>query len=288
MNEIFLEKFTVLDFAFLEDSDIRGESYYCSARLSGVLDHRGFVYDFGPAKNHLKKVIDEEFDHRFLVNQILKKEESDSYSIQTEKFSYQAPQSAYAYVQEDTLNKKKLEHEIVKAVMRSMPASVTSVEIELQEASRFRNEANYSYTHGLPYHEGNCQRLVHGHRNPIEVYVRGDRAPEREFFLAKLWENAHFTQRRIISKGIDSLESLKDGRRDRNNDQLISMGYGANQGSFSLTIPVSKIVLMSNEPSVENIAQLAYRTILEEYNQNDGLVVKVYEGLNKGAICRSL
>ena len=59
------------------------------------------------------------------------------------------------------------------------------------------------------------------------------------------------------------------------------MAYHAQQGEFVISLPSDKVFIMPVESTVENIANYL-ASIISQENQLD-IVVKAYEGLDKGA-----
>lgn len=282
---LFLRDFTVLDYAFLDAEDgLQGESFYVSAELGGTLDHQGFIFDFGPAKKLLKKLVDDSFDHKLVVTSrgpgLTKSESGWNFATPTEKFFYSTPDAGWALIGGARVTPEAIATELAALAKRVLPANVESVRFELRSDSRFEKEANFRYTHGLRYHDGNCQRLFHGHRNPIEVWLNGARDEKWELFLATEWEGAHFTAAPTLVNRAELDLSL--GRRFFGHSGLAEISYSAPQGNFSARLPAARIVLLETEPSIENIAKLGFELIRREGVAGE-LVVKAYEGLNKGA-----
>jgi 6-pyruvoyl-tetrahydropterin synthase len=276
---LFLHNFTVLDFAYLSrEEGLLGDSYYVSAELEGELDEKGFIFDFGPAKKALKQVVDEALDHRLAVPALDPTLRGTADGFEFGGLSYQAPAEAIAMLEGEEITLPLIEGFLAAEAMNLMPANVTSVKITLVPESRFETQANFRYTHGLRLHNGNCQRLLHGHRNPIEVWVDGRRSPEWESFLGKEWEGAHFTYAPTLKNHGDL--DLPLGRRSRR-PGTAWVEYSSPQGFFRAGIPAEKIVLLDTEPSIENIARISAERLKSEGVKNARVVA--YEGLNKGA-----
>ena len=275
---LFIRDLTILDYAYL-DPEIgpRGDSLYVSIELEGDLDACGFLYDFGPAKKQIKALIDEQFDHSFLTPSTLGK------SWQTtkgEEYFYQAPSSATHLL---THKISDLALEVENAVTKILPPNVKKASVRLREDPRFTSEANYRYTHGLRFHNGNCQRLIHGHRNTIEVWQKGNRLSDWEKKLAGHWQDAHFAAAETVTNRAEL--DLPIGKRFLQHPDLAEIAYSAPQGNFLYRFPAHRLVILSSEPSIENMTDLALTT-LKEWGLTDFEVV-AYEGLNKGALARS-
>jgi 6-pyruvoyl-tetrahydropterin synthase len=284
-STLFLRDFTVLDFAYLDaEAGLQGESLHVSVELGGSLDHQGFIFDFGPAKKVLKKLVDETFDHKLVVPSRSPGLEKtpDGWKLQTanEEFSYTAPEQSWVLLGGARVTAEAIAADMAARAKAVLPANIASVRFELREEARFAGEANFRYTHGLRYHDGNCQRLFHGHRNPIEVWVDGARNEEWELLLATEWEGAHFTAAATLANR-EALD-LPLGRRLFNHPGTAEIAYSSPQGNFRSRIPASRLVLLETEPSIENIAKLGYELVRRQ-GVAGALVVRAYEGLNKGS-----
>ncbi|MGZ6290543.1 MAG: 6-carboxytetrahydropterin synthase [Bdellovibrionota bacterium] len=287
---LFLRDFTVLDFAFLDAQDgLQGESFYVSVELSGTLDRSGFIFDFGPAKKLLKKLVDDSFDHKLVIPSRMPslQKGTEGWILKTpeETFEYSTPEAGWVLLGGARVTKEALAAELASLARAALPTNVEGVRFELREDTRFEKDANFRYTHGLRYHEGNCQRLFHGHRNPIEVFVAGKREEKWEAFLAEQWEGAHFTSAPTLVNR-DALD-LQLGVRAPKHTGTAEISYGAPQGNFSAKIPAARVVLLENEPSIENIAKLGH-DLVRGKGVSGELCVRAYEGLNKGASFSSL
>ena len=119
-------------------------------------------------------------------------------------------------------------------------------------------------------HDGNCQRIAHGHRSKIEIFIDGARQPELEKNWAKSWKDIY----------VGSTEDL--------HNELTIEGvshkhyrYTAPQGDFSLTLPSKACYDLTTDTTVEQIANHIAKVLLES---GHSVTVKAFEGVGKGAI----
>lgn len=274
---LFLRDFTVLDYAFLDRfQGLRGESLHVSAALEGELDSQGFLFDFGPAKKLLKRVVDETLDHKLLVPARVDGSPLHFVSENGEEWEYEAPLQALERIPCEFITREDLEVFLAAAARPHLPRNVRRVRFQLREETRFLTDANFRYTHGLRLHEGNCQRLLHGHRNPVEVWVEGVRVREWENWLAREWSDAHFAHAATVSGG-----DLVLGERRAEARGFSEISYTSPQGLFRARIPSARLILLETEPSIENIARLGHARLAKQ--GLEGHTVVAYEGLNKGA-----
>ncbi len=285
---LFLNDFTVLDFAYIDAKlGITGDSYYVSAELEGELDQKDFLLDFSQAKKTLKSLVDEAFDHKLLVPMgagVTALSETGLTVRSTDGFlwEYTCPKVAYAIFPEAEITPEVLQDHLARHALAKMPPNVKEVKFFLRSPQRFQTEANFRYTHGLRFHEGNCQRLFHGHRNPIEVFVNGARSADWEARLAKEWANVHFVAAPTLKNRAELV--LPIGLRICESKILTTacVEYASAQGEFRARIPASRIVITDAEPSIETMSLLAIER-LRAWGAPGSLRVVAYEGLNKGA-----
>ena len=284
---LFLNDFTVLDYAFVGNhGGIFGGSYFVSVELEGELDAKDFLLDFGPAKKLLKKLVDDSFDHKLLVPAGGGKARVAGAGLEIEGenggpgWSYECPREAYELFPDAAIDAGVLEYHLGRLAKAALPANVKAARFRLSAPARLEHEASFRYTHGLRFHDGNCQRLFHGHRNPVEVWVEGARSPEWEAILASEWSDAHFV-------ALPTLLNLKEldlplGRRRARHEGVAEVEYCSAQGRFRAKLPAARVVLVEREPSIEKMAELG-ASVLRELGLKGNLRVVAYEGLNKGA-----
>ncbi len=258
---LFLQNFTVLDFAHLHQQDgLQGESFYVSVELDGSLDHQGFILDFGVAKKILKTLVDETLDHKLLVPALHPDLKGTERGLEFQGILYEAPAEALTLLDATEITPSLLENFLSIEALKVLPENITKARFFLRGDER--GGARFRYTHGLRLHQGNCQRLFHGHRNPIEVWQEGQRLPHWEEQLARAWDGAHFAYGPTVQNNVVEYESP--------------------QGFFHGKLPAGKVIVLPVEPSIENIAEYGAKYLRQEGLKGPFTVV-AYEGLNKGA-----
>jgi 6-pyruvoyl-tetrahydropterin synthase len=284
---LFLQKFTVLDYAFLcPERGIQGDSLDVSVEVTGELDHQGFVMDFGRVKKILKAEVDARFDHKLLVpaGSRLLKERSEKLGTATLRFGslfYESAVDAVVFLDDERISKELIAQQMAKEILPSLPKTVSKLNFILTDETRVLSEPFFRYTHGLRYHDGNCQRLIHGHRNVIEVLTNGARSDVRERELAALFSDIHFAS-------VDTVENRKElalGMEMRNRDLTMParISYRSGQGMFTAEFPANQLMMLEQEPSIENLAQMAARILKRRYPA-ENFSVRAYEGIGKGAV----
>ncbi|MGI9265798.1 MAG: 6-pyruvoyl trahydropterin synthase family protein [Gammaproteobacteria bacterium] len=279
---LFVEQLCVIDCASLHPkSGLRGESWIVDLQLEGGLDEQGMVFDFGLVKPRVKAIIDERIDHRLLVpsrSDALSLEHHDGHA--TLEFSYgdarlyhRSPVDALCLLDTHEVSLRMVEECVAKEIESVMPGNVTGVRISLREEDIAG--AWYRYSHGLRQHDGNCQRIAHGHRSRIEIFRDGQRSEASERWLAERWRDAYIASRADIKT--ETTLSKKP---------CYHFAYSAPQGEFELILEQSHCELLHTESTVECIAE-HIGSLLKERDPEACYLVRAYEGVRKGAIATS-
>jgi len=280
MDQLFIENLTVIDFAYLDgDRGLVGESWIVDLLLGGELDDQGMVFDFGNVKRTIKRLIDEEVDHRLLVpadySGLSWPEDEPETLIWTlrngQTIRHQGPAQSYLKLSGERLTSSTVARTLEQALKAVLPANVQTVELTLREEAI--NGPFYHYVHGLKKHRGNCQRIAHGHRSPIRIERNGRRDAELESWWARRWHDIYIgTEEDIAHEEIAS-----------SGEASVTFVYEADQGEFSLTLPKDRVYLLATDTTVEFIAaHLADEC--KRMHPTDLIRVKAYEGVGKGAI----
>lgn len=293
---LFYKNVTVLDYAYLDDHlGVVGDALKVHVEFIGKTDKEGVVYDFSYAKKKVKEIIDRDCDHRLVVPKgVIEKIEGDrlqlnySYGLSDMPMTYECPEQGICELPSHHVTKETIATYLEEVILKEMPETVSAIRLTLEDESLPEDKPTFHYTHGLKEHYGNCQRLFHGHKNTVDVFVNGKERRDLESFLADelfkgsvhfcKWENV--VNKEEITKLLGT--ELPQGRF--NQVPRVEISYEANQGNFKGSLPGHEVFFMEEESTVENLSMLFARLIKEKVSANDRVMVRAYEGVAKGAI----
>lgn len=292
---LFYKNVTVLDYAFLDDHrGVVGDALNVDVEFVGETDHEGVVFDFSHAKKKVKEIIDRDCDHRLVAPaSIVETHDGISkleftYGHAEEKITYECPEEGICLLPFSYVSKANIQTYLETIILKEMPKTVKAVKIKLRDERFGEDKPYFHYTHGLKQHYGNCQRLFHGHKNTVDVFINGQETFEFEEWLAKdlfnhsvhfcLWEN-------VVNK--DEIENvIKDKTPEGRYPELpeVKISYEANQGKFSGTLPGRAVYFLQDETTVENLSIHFAHLVKSQVGEHDNVIVHAYEGIAKGAI----
>ena len=275
--KLFVDNLTNVDFSYLHPQrGLLGESWLVQLELDGSLNEQGMICDFGIVKKAVKDWFDEVVDHTLVVPTGMPRlsyQQAEGYTTlewqyeDGQPFRCYSPIEAITLVELDEVNEQSLAawwHDQLLALFP--PEYVKGLSISFQPERI--DGAFYHYSHGLQQHDGNCQRIAHGHRSKIEIFMDG----ERDTALEAEWA--------------EKLRDIYIGTTDHltgQDEQLHHYAYQAPQGGFELTIPARHCYLMDTETTVELIAcHLADQ--IKAAHPDRIVKVKAFEGVGKGAL----
>ena len=274
--DLFVEQVTHIDCGVLDpDTGLDGRTWLVDARLSGTRDAHGMLFDFGPARRLLKRAIDERLDHRLLVPLRVPglSRHGDDLRLTTTRgahIDYAGPAEGVALLDAERIGPALLADWLTDRIAPLLPDNIDDLQLSLRAEAI--DGAAYHYCHGLRSHDGNCQRMGHGHRCRLAIAVDGRDDPARARRWAEGWQGV------FIGDRADLARRDADGRHH--------FDYVAPQGRFALTIDAGRCVLLDGPPTVENVAAHIADTLAAELPDRH-LEVRAYEGVGKGAIvCR--
>lgn len=272
---LFVDNLTNVDFSYLHPQrGLLGETWLASTQLEGSLDHQGMVCDFGVVKKTLRNWLDDEIDHRLAVpvnspNLTLQEHGDQIQIIWTfgdKTLSCSSPRQAIALVDAEEITPESVSQWSRIQLQALLPETLDSLGLDFQHEAIAGDF--YHYSHGLKKHNGNCQRIAHGHRSQIRIWRNDQPAPELEAQWAQRFKDIYIGTREDIVK--------HDSNR-------IQFAYTTSQGAFELDMPESSCYLIDTDTTVELIADhLADQ--LKQHHPDDKITVKAYEGMGKGAV----
>lgn len=295
VSTLFVRDVGKIDCALFDPSQgIVGQSWHLDVWLTGALDENGFVFDFSPLKSLIKQTLSSTLDHSLIIPvqsqsvQYTEIESNEHWILKSKargetretRWEYTCPKGSVFPVHAVALKQSVIEQEFARILRHRLPATVLGLSVKLREESIATTEASYRYTHGIQGHIGLCQRLFHGHRSRIEVYVGEERRPDLE----------HFISREIFGSNIHiaSLGQIKSGRGENGKrgttDEPVTLSFAGTLGMYEGTLPSNRVFFVEAETSIEAIARELARVIKAEEKTSEMVRVVAYEGIDKGAV----
>lgn len=290
--QLFVNDLTVIDFSYLcAERGIVGESWIVDIILDGSLNEQSMVLDFGKVKKQIKRIIDDAVDHKLAVpaehpfTRVTHTADDSSYWVdflRPEQRSVHlfCPADAFAFIDAEEVSMASVNAYLRAVIKRELPGNVAGLEVILREENIAG--AYYHYTHGLKKHDGNCQRIAHGHRSQLQVFIDGARAEHVEARWAQRWQDIYLGSQEDTCAVTDL--SLSQAGQAVSDGSHQAYRYTADQGLFELAVPHSENALIASDSTVECIADYLAQTIAHEENAEGRVKVMAYEGVGKGAI----
>jgi len=275
---LFVDSLTNIDFSYLcPERGLVGETWLANVELIGDLDQQGMICDFGIVKKQLKQWFDKYLDHCLLVPtfcpQITVRQEGGQTSVELAKESrpciqVEAPESAVCLI--DT-------HAITPSLVASwcekqLSACFARADLSISFSCEHISSPYYHYSHGLKKHNGDCQRIAHGHRSKLLIWRDSVLSEDLMAEWASRWRDIYIaTEEDCIAETENSF----------------TFSYQSNQGYFSLSLPKERCYLIDTDTTVEYIALHLANKISESY-PGERIQVKAFEGIGKGAIAEKM
>lgn len=300
--QLFVNDLTVIDFSYLcPERGVVGESWIVDIVLDGSLNDQSMVLDFGRVKKQVKAIIDQSVDHKLLVptehsiTRITKHPSETHYWVDflrpTGSIHLFCPADAYAFLDAETITMEATIEYLKAVIKKEMPGNVEGITLTLrtENISGFY----YHYTHGLKKHDGNCQRIAHGHRSTIQVFIDGIRTPAWEQRWSRRWQDIYVGTREDLCT--PDVLTLSPFVQENVLTDHVCYSYTAEQGIFELVLPAAENEIMDKDSTVECIADFIAAKIAQEIESDvntgagagDGqqrVKVIAFEGVGKGAI----
>ena len=274
--KLFVDNLTNVDFSYLHPQrGLLGESWLVQLVLDGSLNDQGMICDFGIVKKAVKQWFDNCIDHALVVptgmDQLQVEQGNGETAVtwnypQGGEFYCRSPEQAIVLVELDQVTETSLAQWCKDQLLALFPDEVKGLEISFVPEAI--SGAFYQYSHGLQQHDGNCQRIAHGHRSKIEIFLDGQRDTGVEQQWAEVFRDIYIgTRNHLIAE---------PGKEHH-------YRYQAPQGEFEIRLPAEHCYLIDIETTVEQIAcHLAEQVKMEHPDRE--VMVRAFEGVGKGAI----
>jgi 6-pyruvoyl-tetrahydropterin synthase len=295
--QLFVNDLTVIDFSYCcKQLGIVGESWIVDVLLDGSLNEMSMVLDFGVVKKQIKAIIDEAVDHKLLLPMqstaitLVESPHNNGHQCldfvsQSGNYYLQSPQCAFAQINTETIDIAAVNEHLSVIIKAQLPENVAGLTLTLRP--EVIDGAFYHYTHGLKLHDGNCQRIAHGHRSKIQIYKNDLRDSKLETLWASRWQDIYIAseQDRINVKDI---QLSAQARLDLTPDHQY-FSYHAPQGRFDIAVPTKVLDVVDCDSTVELLADFICRQLTTDLTTTDlttmdSIKVVAYEGVAKGAI----
>ena len=289
--QLFVNDLTVIDFSYCCSArGIVGESWIVDVLLDGSLNEMSMVLDFAVVKKQIKAIIDDAVDHKLLLPmldqsicvEVSPKRAGHEFVNFTSKqggYYLQSPSCAFAKIDSEQIDIASVTAYLTNIILALLPKNVEGLTLNLRPENI--DGAYYHYTHGLKLHDGNCQRIAHGHRSKIHIYKNGKRSAALEEVWSLRWQDIYLASEadRMTLKDIElSDTALANLTPDH---QLFS--YFAPQGRFDIAVSGNILDVVDCDSTVELLADFIVRQLKQQAPKDEFKVV-AFEGVAKGAI----
>jgi 6-pyruvoyl-tetrahydropterin synthase len=285
---LFVRDLTVIDFSYLcTERGMLGESYIVDVELHGKLDAVSMVLDFSLVKKRIKTAIDDLVDHKLALPALAKGLTVSTDQVQQlvkftsarGQINMAAPAEALVSIETAKISPQSVTDYLLQHIMPLMPSNVENLVFTLrpEPISGFY----YHYSHGLKKHDGNCQRIAHGHRSTIQIYTDGMLSPRLNKYWSERWQDIYLGTEEDVcqAKQLSFIQPATESD--------ICFRYQALQGWFELTMPAGHCEIINTDTTVECLAEYIVNE-LKQLDASKSYKVVAYEGVGKGAIAESI
>jgi 6-pyruvoyl-tetrahydropterin synthase len=289
--QLFVNDLTVIDFSYLcKERGIVGESWIVDVLLDGSLNEQSMVLDFAIVKKQIKAIIDDAVDHKLLLpldepalslNASNHRENHQTVDFLSDRSSYflHSPKCAFALIKSDKINIDAVTVHLTEIILEQLPSNVQGLTIKLRP--EHIESDYYHYTHGLKLHDGNCQRIAHGHRSKIQIFVDDNKNTELEHMWCDRWADIYIASEadRVPLADIE----LSDAAMNNLTPDHQFFAYHAPQGRFDIAVETHVLDVVDCDSTVELLADFIARQLKVDLPKATVKVI-AYEGVAKGAI----
>lgn len=279
---LFVRDLTVIDFSYLcPQRGLLGESFIVDVELHGGLDATSMVLDFAHVKKLIKKAIDALVDHKLAYPALhpaincTNHADIELLRIDSQRGVIQiaSPAQAHVAIPATEVDQQSLTVFLQQQIKPLLPDNVEQLVFVLRAEKS--NGFYYHYSHGLKKHDGNCQRIAHGHRSTIEIYQHNMLSPRLNKFWSERWTDIY------LATAEDQVSAVECQYVQAQPDSYY-FRYHAPQGWFEIALPQSHCEIVPCDTTVECLAEYVANTL--QALEPAAYKVVAYEGVGKGAI----
>ena len=213
--QLFVNDLTVIDFSYLcSKRGIVGESWIVDVLLDGYLNEQSMVLDFAIVKKQIKAIIDEAVDHKLLLpNKEARLRVTDSdenpgheyvdFTSDIGDYYLQSPKCAFAKIDNEVVDIESVTAHLKTIISEQLPDNIMGLVLTLRPEKI--DGFYYHYTHGLKKHDGNCQRIAHGHRSKIQLFKNELRSIKLEKSWCQRWQDIYLASEEDRSSRANSI-----------------------------------------------------------------------------------
>lgn len=286
--ELFVNNLTIIDFSFLDFTrGLVGESLIVDVCVQGKLDSHSMVMDFSLVKKVIREYLDATIDHALVVPlknknvSFVQHGSTGEATLYTDEGSMDCfisgPSESFYPIPAETIDKNALEKWLKTKISERLPDNVSGFTLMLREQHIAGNY--YHYAHSLKKHAGNCQRIAHGHRSAIIIFVDGERSASWEMFWAERWRDCYLMSEEDV---VDS-EQLSARAQKLCNPKFIASAYTASKGRYEILLRHEHVEILPCDTTIERIAAYIKQEIGYLQPELKDVSVYAFEGIEKGA-----
>ncbi|QEM91005.1 isocitrate dehydrogenase [Kosakonia radicincitans] len=286
--KLFVNNLTVVDCSILNpETGMVGDSFIVDVILEGGLNSEGMVMDFSLVKKTVKRKLDNMADHVLIVpvanNNININQSGLNVDVALllpgglTKCFISGPAESFLLINAPAVSQEGLEQLLEKHLMPELPTEIKGIKVKLRREAIIGE--SYQYSHGLKKHSGNCQRIAHGHRSAIYIYVDGQRNQHWENYWGGKWNNCYL----VTEEDISPVEHLSPRARAYWHQGLIASSYRGSQGYFEAMTLKGDTDILPCDTTVESLA-LFIKSTMHSFLPDAAIEVHAFEGVGKGAI----
>ncbi|MCE0557949.1 MULTISPECIES: 6-carboxytetrahydropterin synthase [unclassified Motilimonas] len=282
--KLFVKALTVIDSSYLDsERGMVGESYQVDVELDGRVNDQNMLLDFSLVKKQIKSIIDDVVDHKLIVptqvagtSVVGTQQQQISFPLTTGEFIVlNGPAEAYCLLDLETVSLAGLTAYLEQVILSQLPDNISGLKLHLSHEKI--DTPFYHYSHGLKKHDGNCQRIAHGHRSRLDVFLNEQWDSALVTQWAQAWQDIYLgSEEDIVDVAALSIQCPQQ-------QQSYCFQYTASQGLFELIIPQRLCQLLPLDTTIESLTEYLCHTIKADY-PNSKVKVMGYEGIGKGAI----